>query len=257
VFAFHDDHPLERRDPDQDTLTCLTTADGSFAIAGVPAGPMSLAVHHPGHAIAFDGPFDTPAGTVTTRTLLVPTGATVRGTAVDLQGTPIVGMKLVREGAVAHGLQVPADTAITDDAGHFEFRGLSTASYWIHGVHTLPDASLLLLARAVDVRSDVDCDLNLAPSGRGALRLTPTMDGNEAMPQRLSLHIYQPKDPTVGRFFESIPGQATVLRGLPTGDYEVSLSATDQQRVCSGYAPITITANALSEGNITLRSRAR
>ena len=152
---------------------------------------------------------------------------------------------------------MPADTAITDDAGHFEFRGLSTASYWIHGVHTLPDASLLLLARAVDVRSDVDCDLNLAPSGRGALRLTPTMDGNEAMPQRLSLHIYQPKDPTVGRFFESIPGQATVLRGLPTGDYEVSLSATDQQRVCSGYAPITITANALSEGNITLRSRAR
>jgi len=255
LAVYDADHPLAGRDPFEDVrLACRTGTDGAFELAGLPAGQVSLVFQHPDWPLTFDGPFETVAGATTNRVLLVRAGATLTGTALDLQGNPLAGVKIARETIEIAGLRMPQASLTTDGAGRFRFPTLTTARYWLHASGLLEDGSTIVYSRNVDVTVGEDIDLQLAPAGRAAIHIELVADG--AFPKALTLFIRRPTGTPEERPFScSVSGSPFVVRGLPAGEFAISVSHYSGTTLVSGSGAVTLSAEGTAQVRIPLTTR--
>lgn len=257
LAVFSPDHPLDGSDPFEDARqACRTDAQGAFEIAGVPAGPVSLVFRHPDWPPTFDGPFDAVAGATTTRIVTVRAGATLTGTALDLQGNPLAGVNVAREAVEIAGLKVPHAAVTTDASGRFRFPALPTASYRLHASGRLADGSTIIYSRDVDVTSDEDLDLRLEPAGSGAIQAELT--GEETLPEALSVQIWRTDASSRERPFSApVSGPTFVVRGLPVGEFNVSVAHIGTTAMVTGRASVSVTAGTTARVRIPMTTRQR
>ncbi|MGE3174266.1 MAG: sigma-70 family RNA polymerase sigma factor [Planctomycetota bacterium] len=198
-------------------------ADGSYRLAGLPAGPLEVEVTAGDEPLRDQRLVEVTADGELRCDFELATATRVRGTAVDAAGAPLVGW--VVSASPEGGGYMRA--ARVDDDGAFELSGMEAPAYTIE-LHPDRDADSprVLWLRRTGVRPQ-DGELHLAlpcahgdgASIRGSVRLA---DGS--VPPAATLLL------TAG---ENAPGQALQLRldeggafaahGLPPGDYRVRL----------------------------------
>jgi hypothetical protein len=126
-----------------------TLADGEYVLSGVPAhlaaqddmrdleGSLQVAVAEPGWVAATSPPIDVPRADTELRVdLLTRPACVLRGHAVDSLGAPVAGANVQVEDErfpngdpwPVAGLETPALSAVTDEAGRYQLDGVPCAS---------------------------------------------------------------------------------------------------------------------------------
>ena len=242
VAAFDDDHPLLGRDPFAEQRTAArSAADGSFAIEGAAVGTVRLVVRHPDWPLAFDGPFTTTGGADTTRTISLRSGATIRGTALDANGNVVVGATIALGEEVVEGMRVAGPSIRTDRNGRFELPKLLSMQYLLYGSGRANDGSVAVWARNVDVVADRVEEVELVPAGDGAIEVE--IAGQGVGTGDVFVRIAATNRARGGElpFHASASGSTFVVRGLPTGDFDVWVSGSDPSPGWHGHASVTLT----------------
>jgi len=241
IAVFDDAHPLLGRDPFADPRTAShTAADGSFAIDGASVGEVRLVVRHPDWPVAFDGPFATAAGTATSRTIALREGSTIRGTAVDANGNPVVDATIALADEVANGMRILGVSTRTDRNGRFELPRLLGMQYLVYGSGRASDGTFAVWARHVDVAADRVEEVELVPAGEGAIEVEIAADGvrTEGVFVRIARsHASMFEHPP---FHANASGGTFVVRGLPAGDFDVSVAGTEPSPGWNGRASVTV-----------------
>lgn len=251
------EQPAANADPLADSnLVGRTQPDGSFELAGVPAGRLSLLCQHAEWPLTLDGPFATAAGQTSTRTIAMPRAATLRVTVLDLQGQPLAGVKLVREAVEVFGLPLPPAFATTDVYGCCRFANLPTARYSLHGSCLLADGATIVYAAGVDVTVGQDQELRLQPAGTGAVEVELVCE--EALPETMSVRLWCPDAGADALFFAvELSGGRFVVRGLPAGDFRVDAAHTNQTVMAWGSARATVVSAQTTPVRIACSVRRR
>ena len=258
VAVFDDDHPLLGRDPFEDPRTAArSAADGSFAIEGAGVGSVRLVVRHPEWPLAFDGPFATAAGAETTRTVALRSGATIRGTALDGSGNVVVDATIALSEEVVEGMRVAGPSVRTDRNGRFELSKLLGMQYLLYGSGRASDGSVAVWARHVEVVADRVEEVELVPAGDGAIEVEIAGQGVGTGDVFVRM---APADRARGGeppFHASAGGSTFVVRGLPTGDFDVWVSGSDPSPGWHGHASVTVSGKQPVRVRIAVAQRPR
>lgn len=216
------------RTPDASEQFIRTGADGRFVISGMATrAHVSLQVRAPGFAATGSSWYGdvTEPEMMDVGDVILDAECVLRGEVRDEQGAPIAGA-LIRD----HGNVLPAEPHVTDEAGHFEIRGVEAYRYSLFAaadgfaamLPPFPERELrcgetwegirFVLSRGVAVRGRVIDDLGQAVAGArvtvvhpyGAFTAGGSIGGQSQPPP-------QPTD-AEGRFsVRGVPGVEGVL----------------------------------------------
>jgi len=240
VWVFTRDRPLTEDDRAGNRRpVSVTNERGEFAIAGLEAGPASLAIEHDAFGLAVDGPFDLlPGASAPERIVRLRRGPRVAGVALDENGAPIAGASVFLSAAdLAGGAEFRRETA-ADAAGRFDFGRVPPGEYRL-GYDMLFAAQedpsryprgIVQYWRRIDATTQGDIDARLEPDD-GTASLSGVVDCGRDRPDSLLVRI----SPAFGSGSDwaARPGRTLVVRN----DRFVAQRLHDGDVVVSVYEP--------------------
>ncbi|MFN3243242.1 MAG: carboxypeptidase-like regulatory domain-containing protein [Planctomycetota bacterium] len=226
-------------------IRATSAADGTFVLEDLPPGPAALLVEVEGLPAHREAPLTIAVGSTVEHTVRVPAGAGLSGVVLDLDRRPLAGADVT----VTCGDS--SAEATTDDHGRFRTESILSPGECDVVVRSARGKVAFAIRGRASLLAGQTADIELAPTGRGLLRIT--VDGAPAEGAvKLSATLVS-KELGFPRYAAVSTGNTCELRGLPAGEYRVFASADRS----FGQATCTLGDAAAVDVTVTVRTFGR